>query len=84
MHVDDLPAGRLRDAVRAAAARGHGVPVASPIARPGVRGRNPTTRNRNRYRGARCGTVSTSFAAAERHADGHGGARIDLDLEGAT
>lgn len=32
------------------------------------------------YRCHTCGVLSTSWAAAERHADTHHGARIDLEL----
>jgi len=33
------------------------------------------------YRCHTCDAVLTTWAAAERHADSHGGARLDLELE---
>lgn len=82
MAYDDLPAGRLRDAVRRAVARGEGVPVGRPAARARSARIGESARARRRYL---CGTcedhAESSYKAAERHADEHGGARIDLDLE---
>jgi hypothetical protein len=34
-----------------------------------------------RYRCQKCGEVLVSWAAAQRHADSHGGGRIDLMLK---
>lgn len=38
------------------------------------------TRRRRIYRCHTCAETFTSWAAAERHADSHGGARIDQEL----
>lgn len=78
IRYEDLPAGRLRDAVKAAADRGEGRPVSSAARVHSTRARG---RARNRYRCAKCDNVETAYKAAERHADSHGGARIDLELE---
>lgn len=83
MPFDDLPAGKLRDAVRAAVARGEARPApSSPGARPV--GHNPRARARNTYRCACCGHEETAYKAAERHADEARHARIDLVLSGVT
>lgn len=79
----DLPAGKLRDAALRAyaatiAAESATAPIPSPPA-PARRGRRRTeapTRRADRYRCETCGHRETGYAAAERHADTHGGARI--------
>lgn len=77
---DELPAGRLRDAARAALARGDTRPVTpAPRARPAS-----LPRARNRYRCTRCNAVETSVRAIERHVDAEGGGRYDLELEAVS
>jgi hypothetical protein len=76
LRLDDLPAGRLRDAAIAG-----GAPTVARAARSTRRSRG----GRCRYTCGTCGErLVTGLAAAERHADAHGGARLDLDLEQAT
>jgi hypothetical protein len=74
VRADELPPGRLRDAV--ARASGENAARASSVVRRRARGAN-----RNRYTCATCGTTFSAWAPAERHADTHGGARLALDLQ---
>lgn len=42
-----------------------------------------TASHRRRWRCQTCDQILPSWAAAERHADTHGGARLDVLLDGA-
>lgn len=93
MRLEDLPPGKLRRAAIAAIAaeedqRARGS-ESSPIARPRRRSTPPSpdraparASNPKRYRCATCGAFHADLAPAERDADAHGGARIELDPGG--
>lgn len=86
LRLEDLPPGKLRTAAIAAMARADLArlqPSPAADAEAGVPRRRATTRApaRNTYRCASCGHTETAYSRAERHADTHGGARIDLELK---
>lgn len=87
--LDDLPAGRLRTAAVRAYARAEAERIGGELELPAARGRSdspargrtpPRTPNPRRYHCRRCGAYFGPWAPAERHADTHGGATIELDV----
>jgi len=81
VRLDDIPPGKLRTAALQAYAADlaraeHAAAAAS------ARAHHPTGRRAraDRYRCARCARYFAAWAPAERHADEHGGATIELVL----
>jgi hypothetical protein len=81
IRLDDLPPGRLRDAALAALAES---PATSAPVRTSTAARARARPPRGRYRCNTCGALESAYAPAQRHADAHGGARIEIMLEGRT
>jgi hypothetical protein len=85
----DLPRGsKLRKAAidaYAAQENQRQLPAGATIVERPARATSPKTTTprarRPHYQCARCGALSGSLAAAQAHADTHGGARIDMLLE---
>lgn len=84
MRLDDASPA-LRRAVQHAIDRDRtGAPPRAHRPAPSAPARAETTGaargGRRSWRCAKCGTVSTAWAAAQRHADTHGGARVEVML----
>jgi len=81
MNLDDMPP-RMRKAAVAALARDLDKRARPKVIRPGRSADRslpaPSTRAGSRYRCETCGATFDPWAAAQRHADTHGGARISL------
>ena len=81
MRLEDIPAGKLRTAAVAALA----ADLAAAESRAAQRPARATPAchqpaRADRYRCHTCGATSSAWAPIERHADTHGGARIELAL----
>jgi hypothetical protein len=68
-----------RREVQRAIARGQ-IQIGAPRARAAVHPAQRARGGRCTYRCGTCGEVSKAWAAAQRHADTHGGARVEIVL----